>query len=224
MFYTELAYVFGLLFMAFGAAFAELSGFGLSMVVAPAYILHLQISKFLPWFTFGVAEYCVQGFIVVLLAIIMRRFRLLYLLSFATALIYGALLDGAMWLISPLSADMIPLRLLWFVLGTIFCAVAVSLFFHTYLPPESYELIVKELSNKFSFDIHKTKTAYDCISLLTSVVLSFMFFGFGVFKGVGIGTVICALINGSLIGRITKKIEQHFCFVNKFNVDRFFDR
>ena len=44
-FHTELAYVFGLVFVAFGVAFMEKSDFGVSMVVAPAYLLHLKISQ-----------------------------------------------------------------------------------------------------------------------------------------------------------------------------------
>ncbi len=64
VFYTEISYVLGLIIMAFGAAFTEKADFGMSMVVAPAYILHLKVSEFLPWFTFGVAEYIFQGFLI----------------------------------------------------------------------------------------------------------------------------------------------------------------
>ena len=42
-FYREWAYVFGLIIMAFASAFSEKAGFGMSMVVAPAYILHLKL-------------------------------------------------------------------------------------------------------------------------------------------------------------------------------------
>ena len=35
--------------------------------------------------------------------------------------------------------------MVWFIIGTILCSVAVALFFHTYISPEAYELIVKEI-------------------------------------------------------------------------------
>lgn len=223
VFYTEVSYLLGLVIMAFGAAFTELANFGMSMVVAPTYILHLKVSEYLPWFSFGVAEYVVQGVIIALVTVIMRRFKLSYLFSFVTALLYGTLLDGAMYLISFLPVDYFALRVLWFVLGTVSCAAAVSLFFHTYISPEAYELIVKEIAQKFSFNINNVKTAYDCINTLLALVLSFAFFGFGVFRGVGIGTIICAVINGFLIGKISRILEQLFRFENKMPWEKFFN-
>ena len=221
VFYTELSYVLGLIIMAFAAAFTEKADFGLSMVVAPAYILHLKISQFLPWFTFGVAEYFFQGFLVLVTILLVRKFKVSYLLSFITAILYGTLLDAAMTLIAPLPDTAFAMRLVWYLLGTVMCSFAVSLFFHTYLAPEAYELIVKELANKTNKNINKIKTAYDCFSVVLGVILSFSFFGFGVFEGVKLGTITCALINGFLIGRFSSLLEHFFEFKNRWNPPNF---
>ena len=223
VFYTEISYILGLVIMAFAAAFTEKANFGMSMVVAPAYILHLKVSEFLPWFTFGVAEYVFQGLLIIITVLIMRKFKISYLFSFVTAVIYGTLLDGAMALISALPENTLAIRILWYILGTVLCSFAVSLFFHTYLSPEAYELIVKEIAQKFNFNINKVKTSYDCISVVLGIIMSFAFFGFGVFKGVGVGTVFCALINGFLIGRFSKLLEKHFDFKNKFSIQKYFE-
>lgn len=222
VFYTEIAYVLGLVIMAFAAAFTEKAGFGMSMVVAPAYIIHLAVSQCLPWFTFGVAEYFFQGVLVIATVLIMRKFKMSYLFSFVTAVLYGTLLDFAMSVIADLPEVSFAFRLLWYVLGTVLCSLAVSLFFHTYISPEAYELIVKELSQKFRYDINKVKTAYDCFSVVLGIVLSFSFFGFGVFEGVKLGTVVCAFINGFLIGRISKLLEHFFDFRNRFKLEKYF--
>ncbi len=222
VFYTELSYVLALIIMAFAAAFTEKADFGMSMVVAPAYILHLKLSELLPWFSFGVAEYAFQGVLVLATAILMRKFKLSYLFSFVTAVIYGTLLDGAMAVLAGLPDNTFAIRAVWYVLGTVLCSFSVSLFFHTYLSPEAYELIVKEVASKWGIDINKVKTAYDCFSTVLGVVLSFCFFGFGVFEGVKLGTVLCALINGFLIGRFTKLLEHNFEFCNKLHIERFF--
>ena len=223
VFYTEISYILGLVIMAFAAAFTEKANFGMSMVVASAYILHLKVSEFLPWFTFGVAEYVFQGFLIILTVLIMRKFKISYLFSFVTAVIYGTLLDGAMALISALPENTLAIRILWYILGTVLCSFAVSLFFHTYLSPEAYELIVKEIAQKSGFNINKVKTSYDCISVVLGIIMSFAFFGFGVFKGVGVGTILCALINGFLIGRFSKLLEKHFDFKNKFSIQKYFE-
>lgn len=222
IFYTELSYILGLVIMAFAAAFTEKADFGMSMVVAPAYIIHLKVSEFLPWFSFGVAEYCFQGLLLIATVIIMRKFKLSYLFSFVTAVIYGTLLDLAVMSISALPEDTFAIRVVWYILGTVLCSFSVSLFFHTYLSPEAYELIVKELSAKFNIDINKVKTAYDCFSVVLGIILSFSFFGFGVFEGVKLGTVICAFLNGFLIGRFSKLLEHFFEFKNKLRIEKYF--
>ena len=222
VFYTELSYVLGLIIMAFAAAFTEKANFGMSMVVAPAYIIHLKLVQYLPWFTFGVAEYFFQGFLVLATIILMRKFKMAYLFSFVTAVLYGTLLDIAMNVISLLPDNTFSIRVVWYVLGSLCCSLAVSLFFHTYISPEAYELIVKELSQKLKLDINKMKTAYDCFSVVLGIILSFSFFGFGVFEGVKLGTVICALVNGFLISRFTKLLEHFFEFKNRFDLEKYF--
>lgn len=222
VFYTEFAYILGLIIMAFGAAFMEKADFGLSMIVAPAYLIHLKLSEFLPWFTFGVAEYFFQGALILITILVMRRFKITYLFSFITALLYGTLLDGAIFLISPLPDAAIAVRLVWYVLGMALCAFAVSLFFHTYLSPEAYELIVKELASKHGH-IDKIKIGYDLSSMLLSVVLSFAFFGFGVFRGISWGTLVCALVNGFAISGFTKLLERCFVFKNRLGFAKYFE-
>lgn len=223
VFYTELSYVLGLIIMAFAAAFTEKADFGMSMVVAPAYIIHLKVSQFLPWFTFGVSEYCFQGLLIIITVIVMRKFKRSYLFSFVTAVLYGTLLDLAMRIIETVPDDAFYLRVIWWTVGTVLCSLAVSLFFHTYISPEAYELIVKEISGKFGLNINKVKTSYDCISSVLGIVLSFAFFGLWHFEGVKLGTIVCAVINGFLISRFTKLLESKFEFKDKLKLRKWFE-
>jgi hypothetical protein len=87
VFYTEAAYFIGLFLLALGTALTAYGGFGISMVVAPAYILHLFLSQFFPFFGFGVAEYVMQAVILLLLTLLLRKAKLSYLLSFAAAIL-----------------------------------------------------------------------------------------------------------------------------------------
>ena len=221
-FYSELAYVFGLLFLAIGAALMERADFGLSTVVAPAYILHLKLSQYLPFFSFGMAEYTLQAVLILLLGIVLRRFKLSYLFVFGTALLYGFLLDGVMLLTNMLPITM-AFRIVWYVLGLILCAAGVSMMFHTYLSPEAYELVVKELSVKLNADINKVKTIYDLVSSAIGIVLSFCFFGLWHFEGVNIGTIICAVVNGWMIGRFSVLYETLFVFRDGLKLRKYFE-
>ena len=210
VFYCEMAYLVGIAVLAFATALMERANLGLSMVVAPAYLVHLKVSEALPFFSFGMAEYGFQAVLLIALTLIMGKGKIGYLLSFATAFFYGLLLDGAIALLGLLPFQGIVWRLVCYGTGLVTCSFAVALLFHTYFPPEAYELFVKELSQKTGLAVGKTKTVYDCCSLLLSVVLSLVFFG----KLVGVqwGTLFCALVNGWLIGRISRFLEEKFDF------------
>ena len=75
-FYTEAAYVIGIVLLALSTALMEKASFGVSMVVAPAYILHLKISEFLPFFSFGMAEYTLQAVILLMMIAILKKAKL----------------------------------------------------------------------------------------------------------------------------------------------------
>ena len=221
-FYTEIAYLLGLLILALGTAFMERADFGVSMVVAPAYLIHLKVSEVLPFFSFGMAEYALQAVVILAMILILRRIKLSYFFSFVTAVLYGLTLDGAMALIALLPEGSFGVKLGWFLFGMLLCSIGVSLLFHTYISPEAYELFVKEISAKLQKDIHKCKTAYDCVSCLIAILLSFLFFGFGHFEGVKLGTIFCALVNGSLIGRCTAWFDKRWDFQDGLPFRKYF--
>ena len=52
-FSTELAYLLGIAMIALSAALMQRANFGMSMVVAPAYILHLKLSQIWTWYSFS---------------------------------------------------------------------------------------------------------------------------------------------------------------------------
>lgn len=224
VFYTEIAYLAGILILAFGTALMEWADYGMSMVVAPAYLLHLKVSQSFPAFSFGMAEYVFQAFLLIALSLVLRKFKLSYLFSFATAVLYGFALDLSMMLVGSLSAGGEVWRIAFFIGGMFVCSAGVSLLFHAYISPEAYELVVKELSAKFNWNISKVKTFYDCCSCLAGVAMSFAFFGFGHFEGVKLGTILCAIVNGWIIGQISKWLESGFEFKDAFSWRPMFDR
>ena len=210
VFYCELAYVIGILLLALGTAFIAKANFGMSMIVAPDYLIHLKVSKYIPFFSFGMSEYVFQAALLIVLSVVTRKVKKSYFLSFVTAIIYGIVLDLMMKLVFFIPCTGFALRVVFFALGLSICTFGVAFLLHTYLPPEAYELFVKELSERYNISIEKLKTLYDCCSCVLGIVLSLCFFG--KFVGVAWGTVICALLNGWLIGMFVRLIEKMFDF------------
>lgn len=216
VFFSEAAYFAGLILLAVGTAMMERADFGMSMVVAPAYLLHLKISQVFSFFSFGMAEYCFQAMLLILLAMVMRRFKKMYLFSFVTAVIYGVILDTSMRLVALWPGNSFAARFIYYLLGMVICAAGIAMFFRTYIAPAAYELFVKEITSKTGQPISKVKTIYDIISCLGGVILSFAFFGIGHFEGVKAGTIFCALINGSLIGILDRAIGRLFIMKDRW--------
>ena len=220
VFYSELAYIVGLVILALGTALLVYGGFGTSIVVAPAYILHLKLSQIWPFFSFGMAEYMIQAVILATLLMVFRSRKWTWLLSFVTTVLYGLILDGGSLLTTLLPQSM-PLQIALYILGILMCTMGIALLFSTYFTPAAYELLVKVLSRRFGWKLHIVKTVYDCFSCLVAVGLSFLLFGR--LEGIGIGSVVCALCYGLLIRLHTKLLERIWVFQDKFPLRRYFE-
>lgn len=222
-FYAEAAYVLGIAILAIGTALMERADFGMSMVVAPAYLLHLKVSQRLAFFSFGMAEYMLQAVLILMLAAIQRRAKKAYLFSFCTAVLYGFALDAAIAMVALIPGGGMAMRGIFYAAGMVLCSVGVACLFETYISPEAYELFVKEIAEKTGTPISRTKTMYDCVSCALGVAMSFMFFGFGHFEGVKAGTIICALVNGWMIGRISAMMKARVEFRDGLKMRKVFE-
>ncbi len=215
-FYTEAAYFAGLFLLAIGTAFLERVDWGMSMVVAPSYLVYLKVSEVWRFYTFGMSEYVLQAALLCVLFVVIRRIKAVFFFSFVSAFLFGNILDGCIALVGLIPRDgawsTLAARAGFFIAGAYLCSLGVSLLFRSYFPPEVYELFVKEVARKFGRPIDKVKMVYDIVSCLVGVALSFIFFGFGVFVGVKWGTIVLAAVNGPLIGFISRGLDARFSF------------
>lgn len=190
------------------------------MVVAPAYLLHLFLSQFLPWFSFGVAEYLLQSTVLLVLILLLGKMKLSLLLSFGATLLYGFLLDISMMLTAMLPENTL-LQICAYPVGAMICCNALALLFYSYFPPEAYELFSKEIAAKLHKPVHKIVNYYNWGSLLLSFVLSLAFFG--KVTGIGIGTIVCALLYGFVIQFFQKIYSKLFLIEDRFPLRKYFE-
>lgn len=213
--YKEIVYLVATVTMALAVSMVSAANFGLSMIAAPAYIVAQALG-----ITFGQGEYIVETVLLIIFCIIMKKFKVAYISSFITGIIYGAVLD--LWRLIPvlsqatIDAGTLPmgLRIVFFVVGELLTGLAVALFFQTYLYPQIYDLFVKGIAGQYKLNRTKFKIGYDCSMLVVSVVLTLVLFHG--FVGVGIGTLIMCCINGALIGFMDKTLNKIFEFKSFF--------
>lgn len=211
-------WILAMILCPLGVCFASRSGFGVSMIEAPVYVLfnYIGIAKSVSWFTFGTAEYFMQGVLLILLCIAIRRFRLRYLLSFVTALVFGLILDCWNNILGSARFEAMPARVMSAVAGMLITAFAVALFFRTWLPQEVWELFVKELSERYALNMTKVKWVYDWCSLGLGVILMLIFFGRFDFGMIGVGTLVTTAVNAPVIGACGKLIDR---FAGKYDAE-----
>ncbi len=224
VFSTELAYILGMALLCLGNAFMSLSNFGVGVVVSPAYVLHLKISEFLPFFSFGMAGYLLQGVLLLLLWVLTRHFKRSYLLSFATAVLAGFMLDGFILLLKLFSPATLAGRAVFFIVGMFIATSGIAFLFKTYITQEAYDLFVMELGKRFSLNINKVKITYDISSFVLAIVLALFLFGISDFRGIGVGTVVSACFNGLLIAMYGRLYDKLFTFEDKLQWRNFFKR
>ena len=234
-FYYEVCYFLGLFLLAVANAFMSWGDYGMGVVVAPAYLLHLKLSQTWSFVTFGVAEYFTQALVLILTIVILRKFKPTFLFSFGTAILYGLILDAAMVVTSFLpTAEAVMangmnemgfavVRLVVYMAADVVATFGIALMIKTYITQEAYDLIVKELSIKYNWDFGKVKTVYDCTSFAIAILLSFAFFGFGHFEGIKLGSVITTFVNGTLIGTWMKLLDKKFEFKDGLPLRKYFE-
>ncbi len=213
---SEVTYFAAIVLLSLAVAILSTADFGISMIVALAYLLSLKAG----FLSFGQAEYVVQAIVFILLCIVLKRFRFVYFFSFGTCLIYGFVLD--LWrkipflnpAATPPGSMNLPLRIAMFVIGMVLTSFSVALFFKTYLFPQVYDFFVKAVSCKYGIKLSRLKTIVDLSCLTASVIMTFAFFG--EIRGIGWGTLIMALLNGTVIGFFSKLLDKAFDFKPTF--------
>lgn len=205
---SELVYVMAIVLLSLAVAMLTAADFGISMIVAPAYLLSLKLN----FLTFGQAEYVIQAGVFIILCIVLRKFKFIYLFSFVTCLIYGAVLD--LWRLIPFFNPSVTApgsmalwaRIIMFVAGVLLTSFSVALFFKTYIYPQVYDFFVKAVSLRYGIKLSLFKTAVDLTCLTASVIMTFCFFG--ELRGVNWGTLVMAVFNGAIIGFFSKLLDK----------------
>ena len=100
---SELLWLLGIVFVALGVAICSKANLGVSMIAAPAFILHEALVAVFPKISVGMIEYLIQGVLLLLLCLSVQRFHWKYLLAFSVAILYGYTLNFFIFLFGDLT-------------------------------------------------------------------------------------------------------------------------
>lgn len=212
---NEISYVLALIICAFAVCIGTKADFGISVVAAPGYLYNKIFSEYIPWLTQGRAEYIWQGVQLLIMCLIIRKFKTKYFLSIIASLFSGILIDTWFLILGGNGAyEGIFMRIAAFIIGQICLGFAVTLFFRTSMPLQLCELVLVEIAKHFKISSSKMKIIYDMINLALSLALS-LIFTHGL-TGIGIGTVIIAFCTSPLTVVFGKILDRFFVFDSIF--------
>ncbi|MBQ3816466.1 MAG: hypothetical protein II836_10450, partial [Clostridia bacterium] len=77
-----------------------------------------------------------------------------------------------------------------------------------------YELLVREIADRFGFEVNRVKLCNDIAMFVLSAALSF--FLTGGFHGFGVGTVVITAVNAPIIALSGKLLDKLFTFDPRF--------
>lgn len=193
-------FLLGIIINSLGIAFITKAALGTSPISSVPYVLSLHFTPTFGQFTFFMNMFFILGQIILL----RRQFRPVQFLQIAVNIVFSAFIDIFMFFLSWLEPAWLPAKILSLLVGCIILAFGICIEVAPNVLMVPGEGLVKAIAGTGRWRFGTVKIAFDTTLACIACSLSFIFFGFGNFVGLGIGTIISAF----LVGR----------FVNLFNI------
>lgn len=200
-------FVIGVLINSFGIALITKGALGTSPISSVPYVLSLQFSSF----SFGMTTFLINSiFILIQIVLLKKNFKPLQFLQFGVNILFSSFIDFSMSLLSFLELSNIWMQLIVLVLGCLVLAIGINFEVAPKIMFVPGEGAVQAISDTFHTNFDKTKVAFDTTLMGIALLLSFLFFGH--LNGLGIGTIISALIVGLFVNGVRNilHLEQKF--------------
>ena len=195
-----LAFVFGIVINSFGIAFITKAALGTSPISSVPYVLSLALPLSLGQFTFIIN----LGIILLQVALLRRNFPPLQYLQIAVNLVFSACIDVSMSLLFWLAPVSLPARFASLLVGCCILALGISIEVAPDVLLVPGEGAVKAIAQVSKIRFGTVKVAFDLSLMAIAAVLSFLFFG--ELQGLGLGTVISALLVGRLVNVANRRL------------------
>ncbi len=203
--FRYIVFVIGIGINSFGIAFITKGALGTSQISSVPYVLSLQFGQL----SFGMWTFIFNMlFIVIQILLLKKRFRLIQILQIPANILFSALIDISMKILSGFQPEMLITKIISLSAGCLVLALGIAVEVAPgviTVPGEGIVRAIAEVTNK---KFGTVKVYFDSILILIAVALSFLFFG--ELKGVGIGTVVSALTVGRFVNLINRYVLVKF--------------
>lgn len=202
-------FILGIVINSFGIAFITKSDLGTSQISSVPYVLSLEFSDY----TFGMTTFIFNILFIIIQVIILRRdFHPIQFLQVFANILFSFFIDVSMNWLSFFQPESFIIKLISLFIGCMILALGICIEVAPNVIVVPGEGVVRALALAIAIKKPKVKFGtikiyFDITLIILACILSFIFFG--ELNGVGIGTIISALV----VGKFINFINQHFKFL-----------
>lgn len=192
-------FVLGLAVNAFGVAFITKSALGTSQISSIPYVFSLYFSDL----SFGVWTFLINALFLLIQVLLLRKnFPPIQLLQLAVTFLFSLFIDLSMAVLFWFSPESIWIRFLCLLAGCLILGVGLSIELAPQVLLVPGEGLVRVLAKITGRTFGTVKVLFDITLIAIASVCSFAFFG--TLRGVGVGTIVSALIVGRIIDAVNR--------------------
>lgn len=191
-------FALGVVINSFGVALITLGNLGTSAISSVPYVCSLQFLMF----SFGVTTFIWNILLILVQVVLLRRdFKLSQFLQIMVNVLFSAMIDVSMAILGILHPTMLWEQFLCIGLGCVALAfgIVIELAPNVVVPGEG---VVRAIAKVSGVRVGTVKAVFDITLIIIAAVLSLIFFH-GL-RGVGIGTVISAVLVGPIINIVNR--------------------
>lgn len=191
-------FALGVVINSFGVALITLGNLGTSAISSVPYVCSLQFLMF----SFGVTTFIWNILLILVQVVLLRRdFKPSQFLQIMVNVLFSAIIDVSMAILGILHPTMLWEQFLCIGLGCVALAfgIVIELAPNVVVPGEG---VVRAIAKVSGVRVGTVKAVFDITLIIIAAVLSLIFFH-GL-RGVGIGTVISAVLVGPIINIVNR--------------------
>ena len=192
-------FVIGIIINSFGIALITKAGLGTSPISSLSYVLSLQFPFTLGQFTFVIN----MLFILAQFILLKKDFEPIQFLQIAVNVIFSACIDISMNLLGWLTISNFMAAIIALLIGCSILALGIAIEVAPDVLMVPGEGIVRAISTVLDKRFGNVKIIFDVTLVSTATILSFLFFG--KLNGLGLGTIISAIIVGYIVNLLNQK-------------------
>lgn len=193
-------FTLGVAINSFAIALIARSNLGVGAISSVAYVLSAIFPLSFGGFTFIIN----MLFIVAQFALLRRDFKPVQLLQVAVNIVFSGLIDLSGQALAVIPVETVPARTIALLIGCMLLALGIAIEVAPNVVLVPGEGIVRAINAVSGKPFGSCKAAFDAGLVIVAAALSFV--ALGRLEGVGIGTVVSALVVGRIVNLINRRV------------------